>query len=282
MREDQASTTAERVALERAAHQLLDSPLVLVDPLAIKVIDPEQAAALTHHPQSHDMSVVSKPLRAVVVARSRVAEDEIAQAAAAGVTQYVVLGAGLDTFAYRNPHQAVRVFEVDHPATQQRKRARLAAAGIDAAGRVTFVPCDLTRDSLPAALAAAGFDATKPAVFAWLGVVMYLERSQVMETLRYVASLPTGTAVVFDYAVPPETLSWLLRMLYRALLEKVAAGGEPWQSFFEPGSLAADLQRLGFTRIEDLGPEEINSRLLANRTDGLQSTSAGRIVRAWK
>jgi methyltransferase (TIGR00027 family) len=278
MREGQSSTTADRVAIERAAHQLLDSPLLLIDPLALKVIDAEQAAALQNHPERHDVSPFAKGLRAVVVVRSRVAEDEIARAAAAGVAQYVVLGAGLDTFAYRNPHPTVRVFEVDHPVTQRLKRERLAAAQIDAAGRVSFVPCDLTQDPLPAALAAAGFDSARPAVFAWLGVVMYLERSQVMQIFGDIASLPPGTAVIFDYALPPDALPWFQGMFYRAVLDHVAAVGEPWRSFFEPGPLAADLSRLGFSDIEDLGPDEINSRFLSNRRDGLQSTAAGRIA----
>ena len=208
MIEGESSRTAERMALERAAHQVADSPVVFADPLAIGMLRPEQAALLREHPERFHGSPIAKRRRAIVVVRSRIAEDEIARAADRGVTQYVVLGAGLDTFAYRNPHASVRVFEVDQPSTQRLKHERLATAGIAVPDNLTWVPFDFTRQTLPDALAAAGFDRTKPAVFAWLGVVMYLERLDAIETLRYISTLPTGTAVVFDYALPPEVTPW--------------------------------------------------------------------------
>ncbi len=170
------SHTADRVALERAAHQLIDAPLVFVDPLAIGMLRPDQAAELREHPERHDHSPIAKPARAVIVVRSRIAEEELARAAVAGITQYVLLGAGLDTFGYRNPHASVRVFEVDQPSTQQLKRERLAAARIEIPDSVTLVPFDFTRQTLHDALDAARFDRSRPAVFAWLGVVMYLKR----------------------------------------------------------------------------------------------------------
>ena len=278
MFEGQASRTAERVAAERAAHQQLDSPLVLVDPLAMRVIETRRAALLRDRPERHDASPVAKRTRAMVVVRSRIAEDELARASANGVTQYVLLGAGLDTFGYRNPHATVRVFEVDHPATQQVKRERLAAAGIAVPASLTFVPCDFGRDTLPDTLQAGGFDPTRPALFAWLGVVMYLEPADVMQTLRYVASLPKGTTVIFDYALSPDAFSWLPRQFYRRALARLAAHGEPWKSFLDPDSLRADLTELGFTQIEDLSSTEINSRFLAGRHDGLKTSPVGRIA----
>ncbi|HEY1302631.1 MAG TPA: class I SAM-dependent methyltransferase [Vicinamibacterales bacterium] len=278
MIEGQPSHTAERVAVERAAHQVLDSPLVLVDPLALRIIDAGHASRLQAHPEQHDASPINRITRAIVVVRSRIAEDEIARAAAAGVTQYVVLGAGLDTFAYRNPLPAVRVFEVDHADTQQRKRQRLAAGGIEVPGGVTFVSCDFDTVTPLAALRAAGFDPARPAVFAWLGVVMYLERAAAMTTLGDIVSMPPGTSVVFDYAVPPESLPFVSRQIYRRLLGRLDMAGEPWRSFFEPVTLRADLDRLGFTDVDDLGGDEINRRYLAGRDDGLQSGSVGRIV----
>ena len=169
MIEGEASRTAERMALERAVHQVADSPVVFADPLAIRMLRPEQAAALRDHPDRFHGSSITKRMRAIVVVRSRMAEDEIARASDRGVTQYVVLGAGLDTFAYRNPHANVRVFEVDQPSTQRLKHERLAAAGIAVPENLTWVPFDFTRQTLPDALAAAGFDRTRPAVFACLG-----------------------------------------------------------------------------------------------------------------
>lgn len=274
MQEGQPSRTAERVALERAAHQLLDTPHVLEDPLAIRLLSVEHRDQLLAHPAHHDRSPLSRPTRAIVVVRTRVAEDELA---ASGAAQYVLLGAGLDTFAYRNPHPHVQVFEVDHPATQAMKRERLAAAGIAAPANLTFAPCDFSRDQLADALAAAGFDRTRPAVFAWLGVVMYLDYADVIETLRYIASMPPRSAVVFDYGQPPEVVPWLHRIFYRKLLNRFAEMGEPWKCFMQPEPLRAELLSLGFTSVEDFGGSEINGRYLANRTDSLKARG-GRIA----
>ncbi|MSO81812.1 MAG: SAM-dependent methyltransferase [Acidobacteria bacterium] len=278
MIEGESSRTAERMALERAAHQVADSPVVFADPLAIGMLRPEQAALLREHPERFHGSPIAKRRRAIVVVRSRIAEDEIARAADCGVTQYVVLGAGLDTFAYRNPHASVRVFEVDQPSTQRLKHERLATAGIAVPDNLTWVPFDFTRQTLPDALAAAGFDRTKPAVFAWLGVVMYLERLDAIETLRYISTLPTGTAVVFDYALPPEVTPWLVRCFYRRTLKGFARQGEPWISFFTPTPLRAELSQLGFTDIEDLAGDDVNRRYLGSRWNGLTASGFGRIV----
>jgi methyltransferase (TIGR00027 family) len=278
MIEGRASLTAERVAVERAAHQLLDTPLVLVDPLALRVIAPEAEASLREHPERHDASPIAKPTRALAVVRSRIAEDEIAAAAAAGTAQYVILGAGLDTFAYRNPHGGVRVFEVDHPATQQMKRQRLASAGIEIPSSVTFVPCDFSTQSAAERLGSAGFDTKRPAVFAWLGVVMYLERADAMKTLRDIAALPRGTSVIFDYVLPLSAVPGIAGWFYRRVLARLAAQGESWRSFLEPQPLAAELAALGFRSVEDLGAEEIDRRYLADRRDGLKAGRVGRIA----
>ena len=158
------------------------------------------------------------------------------------------------------------------------KRERLAAAGMALPATLTFAPCDFARDKLADALATAGFDRGTPAVFAWLGVVMYLDYTDVVETLRYIASMPPPSAVVFDYAQPPEAFPWLARLFYRKVLDRLAAMGEPWKSFMQPEPLRAELLSIGFTTVEDLGGDEINERYLANRTDGLKARSIGRIA----
>jgi methyltransferase (TIGR00027 family) len=275
VQEGQPSRTAERVAVERAAHQILDSPRVLEDPLAIQLLSPERRQQLLDHPSRHDLSPMSKPTRAIVVVRTRIAEDELAKS---GVNQYVLLGAGLDTFAYRNPFSNVRVFEVDQPDTQALKRQRLQAAGIVRPPNMTFVPCDFSRDALSDALAAAGFDRTRPAVFAWLGVVMYLDAADVAGTLRYIATLPSPTSVISDYAQPPDAFPWLQRIFYKKVLDRLAEIGEPWKSFMEPAPLREQLLSLGFSSVEDLGGDEINDRYLANRSDGLKARGIGRIA----
>jgi methyltransferase (TIGR00027 family) len=277
MREGQPSRTANRVAVERAAHQTLDSPLVLADPLAVQIISREDARQLREHPERHG-GLVSRLTRSMVVVRSRIAEDEIAAAAAQGVGQYVVLGAGFDTFAYRHALPGLTVFEVDHPATQLVKRERLADAGLAIPATCVMVSIDFDTQSLAARLADSGFDRTKPAVFAWLGVVMYLERADVLDTLRFIASVQAPTAAVFDYALPPDALSWMTQAFYRRALARLSASGEPWRSFFQPEPLGEELRSLGFTHVEDLGPRDIEARYLGNRHDGLRGGSVGRIA----
>ena len=267
--EHTASRTAYAVALRRAVHQQRDRPLVLDDPLALRIVD---AADLDR--------VAGTALRAFVVARSRFAEDVLAEAVRDGVRQYVVLGAGLDTFACRNPYGDLRVFEVDHPLTQRRKRERLRAAGIGVPATATFAPIDFEREALADALSRAGFHAGEPAAFSWLGVTPYLTRAAAQDTIAFVGRLPARTRLVFDYAPDPSTLSGDVRVAFDALARRVAAAGEPFQTFFDPDELAQGLRRAGFSAIEDLGPEAINARYFAGRADGLRVAGAGRLLRA--
>ncbi|HSY51015.1 MAG TPA: SAM-dependent methyltransferase [Thermoanaerobaculia bacterium] len=280
MQDGQASRTAERVAQRRAAHQVRDRPLVFDDPLALRVIDPEVARALRENPPTRESSLAGPYLRAFFVMRSRFAEDALAAAVAGGVRQYVVLGAGFDTFAYRNPFPELRVFEVDHPATQAIKRRLLAGGGIDIPSSLTFVSIDFTTTALADALHAAGFDSSAPAFFSWLGVVPYLERPDIDATFSFIAALPVGSAVVFDYAVPPETLSWMGRLIYKRMAKRVAAIGEPWKTFFDPIALMADLRRLGYTSAEDFDGDALNARYFAGRTDKLKIGAMGHMAMA--
>jgi methyltransferase (TIGR00027 family) len=280
MKEGQGSRTADRVAERRAAHQVRDRPLVLDDPIALRVIRPEVAHELRTNPPAREATKLGPYLRAFFVMRSRFAEDALAAAVADGVRQYVVLGAGFDTFAYRNPFSELRVFEVDHPDTQAIKRQRLAHGAVDIPSSLTFVPIDFTTTKLDDALRDAGFDATKPAFFSWLGVVPYLERPAIDATFRFIASLPAKTALVFDYAVPPESLSWMSRLIVNEMAKRVAALGEPWKTFFDPATLLADLRRAGFTSAEDFGAEALNRRYFADRTDKLKLGGAGHMAMA--
>jgi len=184
----------------------------------------------------------------------------------------VILGAGLDTFAYRNPHtqQHLRVFEVDHPATQEWKRQRLLAAKIEIPASVTFAPVDFEHQTLAEGLEQAGFDGAKPALFSWLGVTMYLARETAMGTFRFIASGAPGGGVVFDYLVPRETLAWTHQLVHDALSRRVAKAGEPFRTFFPPETLRKELEAMGFHSIENLGAAEINARYFHNRSDGLR------------
>jgi methyltransferase (TIGR00027 family) len=281
MQEGKFSRTAQRVAIRRAAHQLLDDPKVLDDPLALRIIGAEAAAALRTDPKEDH--AFARAFRAFMAARSRFAEDELARAVADGVIQYAILGAGLDTFAYRNPHPALRVFEIDHPATQAWKREQLDAAGIPIPPSVTFVPVDFEHQTLANALAHSGLNTSAPAFFSWLGVTPYLTREACMTTLSLIAKMPAGSGVVFDFAIDPALLNAGQRQALDALSKRVAAAGEPFQLFFDPTKLQHELKTLGFHRTEFLQGAQINDRYFQNRADGLCVRGGlGHLMSAWK
>lgn len=264
--------------MRRAAHQVLDRPCVLHDPVAVPLLG--EHFVLDHDGERHP---VARAFRAFMVARSRYAEDRLGEAVATGVTQYVVLGAGLDTFAFRNPHRALRVFEVDFPATQEWKRGLLAEAGIGASTSVCFVPLDFERKTLAEGLAETEFDFQSPAFFGWLGVVPYLTRDAFRSTLRVIGKMPPGSGTSFDYALDPETLSPLRRKAFEVLAARVAAAGEPFQLFFTPDELEAEFRSAGFQRIENADSDALNALYFSGRADGLQlpSDGIGMLSTAW-
>jgi methyltransferase (TIGR00027 family) len=253
---------------------------VLDDPLALRIIGSEAEEALRSDPKEDH--AFSRAFRAFMAARSRYAEDELARAFAHGVTQYVVLGAGLDTFAYRNPHGGLRVFEVDHPATQAWKREQLQAADIAIPPSLTFVPIDFEQQTLADGLGHSGFNASATAFFSWLGVTPYLTREACMTTLSSIAKLRTGSGVVFDFAVDPVLLNAGQREALGALSKRVAGYGEPLQLFFDPAKLQDELKAMGFDRTQFLQGKEINERYFKERSDGLLVRgSLGHLMGAW-
>jgi len=280
------SRTALRVAMRRAAHQLYDAkPLVFDDPIAVAILGPH-AAEIERTPgrdPEHKPRPFSVGLRAFIVARSRYAEDLLAQAVARGVTQYVVLGAGLDTFAHRNPWPQLRVFEVDHPATQAWKRDLICSSKLPVPENLAYVPLDFLdfeQQSLAAQLHAAGFDSTLPSFFAWLGVVPYLTRDAFRATLAFISAQPPSSGVGFDYGRPRAVLPPHEQLAHDSLAARVQLAGESFQLFFTPAEIAAELA--AFHDIEDLGSAELNARYFADRSDGLKLLgSAGRMVSAW-
>jgi methyltransferase (TIGR00027 family) len=280
MQSHQPSLTAQGAALHRAAHQLVDNPQVFADPLALKIVGDAAADELRAGRDRHAL-VQSAPLRAFIATRSRFTEDSLAEAYTAGVRQYVILGAGLDTFAYERARRFadLAIFEIDHPATQGWKRARLGEAGIAVPKSVTFAPVDFESETLADGLARAGFDAARPAFFAWLGVTPYLTHDAILATLGFIASLPSGSGVVFDYAEPPDEAA-RAHGGFAAMAARVAAIGEPFRSLIDPADLARDLARLGFARIEDFGAPALNARYFQNRADGLKLAGRGHLMRA--
>jgi methyltransferase (TIGR00027 family) len=220
-------------------------------------------------------------LRAFVAARSRFAEDALAEAYAAGVRQYAILGAGLDTFAYERARsfEGLSIFEIDHPATQGWKQDRLREASIAVPDSVTYAPVDFERETLADGLTRAGFDFDKPAWFAWLGVTPYLTREAIVATLSFIASLKTGSGVVFDYAERPQGEEARYAG-FRAMAARVAAIGEPFKSFFIPDDLAKMLHEIGFTHVRDFGADMINARYFQSRADGLKLAGRGHLMKA--
>jgi len=282
LQDGEPSRTAQSAALHRAAHQILDVPHVLDDALALTIIGPERRRLLEASLALRQQAG-SRAMRAFIVARSRYAEDELALAVPQGTRQYIVLGAGLDTFAYRNPHgESVRVLEVDHPSTQAWKRKQLAEQGIAVPSSLGFVAVDFEKDLLAYRLQQAGFDSTAPAFVSWLGVTMYLGREAVMQTLQLVArTCARGSRIVFDFSLPDEMLPVAQKARRDERARKVASLGEPWISHFAPGPLADDLLAMGFRTAELAGAPELNERYFSSRADGLRVMgSSARIVNA--
>ena len=281
MKQGRFSRTAYKVALRRAAHQLFDQPKVLDDPLAVPIVGAEAAEKLLASPKERNHPI-ARAFRAFMVARSRYAEDQLAQAVERGVRQYVVLGAGLDTFAYRSPHAQLRVFEVDHPATQAWKLEHLHTAGIAIPASLKFVPVDFEQQTLADGLEQGGFDSGSPAFFSWLGVTPYLTRESCMATLRFIAQLPAGSGVAFDFAVDPKLLNLRQRLALHVISRRVAAAGEPFQLYFRPTELAQELRNMGFQRTEILDTEQINAHYFKDRADGLRVRGGlGQLMGAW-
>jgi methyltransferase (TIGR00027 family) len=282
MNQGHPSQTAYYVAMIRAAHQVLDDPIVFDDLMALKIVGPEGVSRIHSGRREFELKP-SRHLRAFVVARSRFVEQELSIAIERGVRQYVILGAGLDTFAYRNPYSScdLRIFELDFPTTQAWKRQRLNAAKIPIPECLTFAPIDFETGALADRLGEVGFRTDEPALFSWLGVTMYLSRETVMDTMKSIAScIPTGSEVIFDYVVLPSSLSFFRRLALSIFTRRMAEVGEPWRGFFERDSLANDLRAIGFKHVEDLWPEEINTRFFDNRSDGLRVGSFGHLIKA--
>ena len=219
-------------------------------------------------------------MRLFIAVRTRFAEDALAAAIERGVQQLVVLGAGLDTYAYRGTcRERLRIFEVDHPATQAWKRQRLADAAIPVPRNLTFAPVDFERQDLAAGLETAGFDPARQTFFMWLGVVPYLTAEATWSTLDFIGSLPNGAHVVFDYSDPPESFSPEMRIEHQQRAAHVAELGEAWVNYFEADELRSKLTALGFSEVEDLGPQQILSRYFPQTAaDG--RVNGGHIIRA--
>jgi methyltransferase (TIGR00027 family) len=286
----QPSLTALTAAAARAAHLIVDTePVIFADTLAEAMLGERAEEFIAYH-RTHRTHPVLVGARAQVTCRSRYAEDSLARGIGRGIGQYVLLGAGLDSFAYRSPQAGrVRVFEVDHPATQEYKR-RVAGAAWDVEGMaggvgaapdgVTFVPVDFARDSLADALGRGGFDAARPAFVSWLGVTMYLDASAIEATVSVLGGFAPGSEVVVDYMLPAG-LRDAAGQAYADLVGQVAAEqGEPWLSVFAPEAMAALLARHGFGPARDIGQRDMIPAAAWNRSDALHPAELSHIAHA--
>jgi methyltransferase (TIGR00027 family) len=278
MQSGQPSRTAWAAAAHRAAHQVLEKGRIFSDPLAVRILG-QDAESVAREAEARPPS---RAMRLFIAARTRFAEDSLTAAVRQGARQLVVLGAGLDTYAYRSPFgDRLEIFEVDHPATQAWKRERLADAAIPIPPSLTFAPIDFEHQTLPEGLAAAGFDPAQHTFFTWLGVVPYLTEEAIWSTLAFIASLSGGAHVVFDYSDPPHTLSREARSYHDRRAARVEAVGESWVSYFEADELREKLLSLGFTEVEDLGPPQIAARYIPNLPTP-RPERGGHILRARK
>lgn len=269
------SRTALGVAGQRAAHLWLDDPPpILDDGISARLAGPDAEAFIRGHAERFRRAR-SMALRATVVARSRFAEDELAAAAIRGVRQAVILGAGLDTFAYRQPAWAsdLRIAELDHPASQAAKLDRLASAGVAIPGNVRHVPIDLVTGDLAAALDRAGLDRLQPMLIAWLGVMMYLPPDASDRVLTTAAGLAPGSELVLTFAHP--AIPGRDR-----LADAVGAAGEPWLDRPDPRGLGLRLDAAGFARWTIVPPGAIRDRYFTGRTD-LPAPSRPTLAVAW-
>lgn len=276
-----ASSTAIGVAILRALHQLYDDqPKILEDPIAIPLLGKKTMKWATGNLEKYQSSGM-RALRSHVVLRSRYAEDCLAQAVSIGIRQFVLLGAGLDTFTYRQPTWAapLRIFEVDHPGSQHAKIQRIKDAGIPIPSNVEFVPADFERQSLRETLQQSSFDFSAPAVFACLGVLMYLEEASIEAIFRLVSSLPGKSELIFTFSpkMSPGSGDFADE---QALAEKVAALGEPFRTRHDPAELRAQLLQCGFSKVLFLEPEESRRLYFENRSDDLPAPRYSTIARA--
>src|SRR5215467_7030848 len=275
------SHTAMLAASARAAHLIVDhSPFIFQDTAAVTLLG-NYADDLIRYHREHGGHPVLTTARGQVICRSRYTEDRVAKAVNRGVRQYVLLGAGLDSFAVRSPlSRHLRVFEVDHPATQNWKRRALAATGSAVSPHVAFVPAELGVGPLMAALLAAGFDPMVPAVIACLGVTMYLDVGAISATLAALSACAPGTELIVDYMLPAGLRDQNADDYVSQVSQAAAEGGEPWRSFLAPDEVQTVLSEHGFAVHEHVRQRDAVPGDLWDRADPLRPVDLSMITHA--
>jgi len=288
MQKKQTSLTALISAYARAYHSLHDSPKIFDDHLAKELFigdeftqmeenvanslgffNPELAASVPDK-ETALAWVMQNMNGPITISRARYTEDNVETTIEQGIQEYVILGAGMDTFAFRRPEllEKIQVFEIDHPATQAFKQNRIKELGWEVPKNLHFIPIDFTKDNLADAIEKSSYDSQALSFFSWLGVTLYLTRDVVFNVLRTIAdSAPTGSSIVFDYLdndafVPDKAAKRMSQM--RQILE---TAGEPLKGSFDPLTLGDELESLGLLLHENLSPEDIERRYFEERSD---------------
>ncbi len=277
MQDQISSRTALATAYLRAAHQILDpEPLVLHDPVALILLGPGAEKRIRDAVDRY-LAPEAKALRSHVVLRSRYAEDRLESSIERGVSQYIIVGAGFDTFALRQPAWAarLRIIEVDHPATQHLKRTRISDAGIPVPGNVVFAGINFEKESLEEGLIRNGVRSDETTFFSWLGVTMYLTEPAVDSTLKCMAKYPGGSEAVITFRQQPSAQS----SASSPIADFVSEAGEPFVSYFTPENFKGKLLEAGFGKVEFLTPA-LSAQYFHGGEDSLPNPKRIRIASA--
>jgi methyltransferase (TIGR00027 family) len=268
-------------AIARAMHQVLDAdPKILDDPLVVGLVEGSSREEIMRQPQD---SRAPEWFRSTFPLRSRFTEDSLRDAVDDGIQQYVMLGAGMDTFPYRQPKWAsrrLRIFEIDYPESQKFKRECLARRGISVPANVKFCPIDFEHMSVAEGVARWSLDRREVTFFSWLGVTQYLSREAIDSTLRFVLSMPKGSELVMEFILPPGAWAATEAPYLAEVVARMAKHGEPWLTFFTPEEISTHLTALGFSQVSHLSPADAAARYFGNRRDRLGPPHYVRLVRA--
>ncbi len=272
----QPSFTAFTAAAARAAHLIVDDePAIFADTLALAMLGSRADELIGYH-RAHGTHPILSGARAQATCRSRYTEDRLAEGVRRGIGQYVILGAGLDSFAGRSDLAGrLRIFEIDHPGTQEYKQRVLPTAG-----SVAFVPVDLSREGFGEGLRGAGFDATAPAFVSWLGVTMYLDADAIEATLAVIGGFAPGSEIIVDYMLPAGWRDAAGDDYANQVGQASAERGEPWRSLLAPEDMAALLGRHGLRSVRDVGQRDMIPAAVWDRTDSLRPVELSRIAHA--
>lgn len=287
MKAGKVSRTAEIAAAVRAHHHLCVSPKIFEDPFALVLTDRISRGVIKNRLLRWLVfKVLLRPLHPVgaqIVARSRYTENRLKEALAAGIDQYVIIGAGFDSFALRHSdlQKKLRIFELDHPDTQSVKRRRISEIASGLPENVEFVSIDFEKETVADGLRRSTFRPDRPAFFSWLGTTVYLSHSATQKTLSAIAGIAaTGSEIVFDYGVRGKAISNRDKRVVRKLMRFTARRGEPLIGLFKSEELAGILGRSGFDLVETISPDEQAKRYFLNRQDGLRPLAASCFARA--